>query len=65
MPSRSRKTEHAGAKKGQGAFWGPKRVAKSASTIRRRREDKSEAALAGDADRDDDPASGRRGRRKR
>jgi len=39
-----KKTEHAGAKKGSGAFYGPKGEAKKASN-RRRREDDKRAAL--------------------
>ncbi len=34
---RSRKTEHAGAKHGNGAYWGPKWIAKKASNRERRR----------------------------
>lgn len=34
------KTEHSGAKKGKGAYWGTKRSAKKESNIRRRRNDK-------------------------
>lgn len=34
---RERKTEHAGAKDGCGAYWGPKAVAKRASNKERRR----------------------------
>lgn len=33
------KIEHAGAKKGRGGFYGPKRIAKYVSAKRRRRED--------------------------
>ncbi len=40
MANRARKTEHAGAKKGRGAFWGRKREAKHASNRRRREADK-------------------------
>jgi hypothetical protein len=34
---REKKTEHAGAKHGCGAYWGPKAVAKHASNKERRR----------------------------
>ena len=34
------KTEHSGAKKGNGAYWGPKRAAKKESNKRRRHNDK-------------------------
>src|SRR5678816_1630131 len=46
MSVRVRKTEHAGAKKGQGAFWGPKRVAKAGSNRLRREQEKAEVARA-------------------
>jgi len=36
------KTEHSGAKHGNGAFWGRKKEAKEASKKRRRRADKKE-----------------------
>ena len=35
------KTEHSGAKKGKGAFYGHKKDAKKCSKVRRRREDKN------------------------
>ena len=38
------KTEHAGAKHGQGAYWGPKAVAKQRSKKRRRLAGRGEAA---------------------
>lgn len=38
----SRKTKHAGAKKGNGAFWGPKQVAKHGSNRKRRRDARPE-----------------------
>lgn len=44
MAYNAKKTEHAGAKKGSGAFYGPKAEAKNASN-RRRREDDKHAAL--------------------
>lgn len=37
------KTEHSGPKKGNGAYWGRKRDAKSISNKRRRGNDKREA----------------------
>jgi hypothetical protein len=40
MALRARKTEHAGAKKGSGAFWGPKAEAKRGSNRKRREDDK-------------------------
>jgi len=40
MAYNSKKTEHAGAKKGSGAFYGPKAEAKKASNRRRREDDK-------------------------
>jgi hypothetical protein len=44
MARKSTKTEHAGPKKGRGAFYGPKHVAKKGSARRRREEDKKAAA---------------------
>ncbi len=38
----ARKTEHAGAKKGNGAYWGRKQIAKSESNRVRREFDKVE-----------------------
>ena len=40
MAYRARKTEHSGAKKGKGAYWGPKKDAKRESNKRRRQEGK-------------------------
>lgn len=37
---RDRKTEHAGAKHGSGAYWGPKAIAKHASNKERRSNDR-------------------------
>ena len=37
------KTEHSGAKHGNGAYWGPKRLAKRKSNKRRRRVDRAAA----------------------
>lgn len=37
--TRNRKTEHAGAKKGRGAYWGKKKDAKKESNKERRRVD--------------------------
>ena len=39
MAYRAKKMEHAGAKKGSGAYWGPKRDTKRESNRRRRRND--------------------------
>ena len=36
MAYHARKTEHAGAKKDNGAFWGPKKIAKHGSNRKRR-----------------------------
>ena len=41
MGNKTRRTEHAGAKKGRGAFYGRKAVAKKASKKRRRSNDRS------------------------
>ena len=38
MAYKAKKTEHSGAKKGRGAFYGPKTQAKKASNRRRREE---------------------------
>jgi hypothetical protein len=38
MASRAKKTEHTGAKHGNGAYWGPKQEAKKESTKLRRRQ---------------------------
>jgi hypothetical protein len=40
MAYNAKKTEHTGAKKGRGAFYGPKAEAKKASNRRRREDDK-------------------------
>jgi len=40
MGHEAKKTEHAGAKKGQGAYWGRKVAAKKESNRRRRERDK-------------------------
>ena len=40
MGIKVKKTSHAGAKKGQGAYWGPKKWAKSGSKRLRREEGK-------------------------
>lgn len=42
MAHQAVKTEHAGAKKGSGAFWGRKADAKRESNRRRRANDKAE-----------------------
>ena len=39
-----RKTEHTGPKKGRGAFYGPKAIAKKASNRQRRKADKQSIA---------------------
>ena len=49
MANRARKTEHAGAKKGRGAFWGRKGEAKRASNRRRRETAKLEARNRGES----------------
>jgi hypothetical protein len=43
---RERKPEHAGAKHGNGAYWGPKAVAKRASNKERRRNARRAVAAA-------------------
>jgi hypothetical protein len=55
MAHKSKKTEHAGPKKGRGAFYGHKWEAKRASSRRRREDAKrlSKAARSHPADRDD------------
>jgi len=45
MAVKARKTEHSGAKKGRGAFYGPKAVAKEMSNRRRRADSKRAARL--------------------
>ena len=42
MGQGAKKTEHAGAKKGNGAYWGRKHIAKSESNRVRRESDKVE-----------------------
>lgn len=42
MSQGAKKTEHSGAKKGKGAYWGRKQVAKSESNRVRRETDKLE-----------------------
>lgn len=37
MSFKAKKTEHAGAKRGEGAYWGPKKLAKKESNKTRRR----------------------------
>jgi hypothetical protein len=37
MSSKAKKTEHTGAKHGEGAYWGPKKDAKKESNKARRR----------------------------
>ncbi len=49
MAYRVRKTEHAGAKKGRGAFWGRKHEAKRASNRRRREAGKLEVRTRGES----------------
>ncbi len=43
---RSKKTEHTGAKHGNGAYWGPKWIAKKASNRERRRSAREDAPVA-------------------
>lgn len=43
MSQSAKKTEHAGAKKGNGAYWGRKQIAKSESNRVRREADKIES----------------------
>lgn len=43
MAQGAKKTEHAGAKKGNGAYWGRKQIAKAESNRVRREADKREA----------------------
>lgn len=43
----TKKTEHSGAKKGVGAYWGRKRDAKADSNKGRRRRDKKECDIDG------------------
>jgi hypothetical protein len=40
MANQAKKTEHSGAKKGRGAYWGVKKDAKKESNIKRRQGDK-------------------------
>lgn len=42
MAQQAKKSEHSGAKKGRGAYWGRKKDAKTESNRRRREADKSE-----------------------
>jgi hypothetical protein len=42
MAYKAKKTEHCGAKKGRGAYWGPKRDAKRESSRQRREDAKRE-----------------------
>ena len=44
----SKKTEHSGAKKGRGAFYGRKKDAKNASSRRRRADDKRAVKTSAD-----------------
>ena len=43
MAHNAKQTEHAGAKHGKGAYWGPKADAKRESRKARRRNDRAEA----------------------
>ena len=43
MAQGAKKTEHAGAKKGNGAYWGRKQIAKAESNRVRREMDKQES----------------------
>ena len=48
MAFKAKKTEHSGAKKGRGGFYGPKAEAKRMSNRRRRTDSKRAARLNGD-----------------
>ena len=52
MSKRVTKTEHAGPKKGRGAFWGPKKIAKAGSKRVRRERGKKEAREGSEASED-------------
>jgi hypothetical protein len=50
MANEAQKTEHAGPKKGRGAYWGRKKAAKNESNRVRREADKNESQPAPDSD---------------
>jgi len=52
MANEAQKTEHAGPKKGRGAYWGRKKDAKKESNKVRREVDKTESKPASDSDRE-------------
>lgn len=54
MANESKKTEHSGSKKGNGAFWGPKKEAKHQSKRQRRENDKAASELK-EQDKEIDP----------
>ena len=43
MAYQAKKTEHSGAKRGRGAYWGPKKDAKRESSRKRRKNDRNES----------------------
>ena len=43
MAYQARKTEHSGAKRGRGAYWGPKKDGKRESSRKRRENDRNES----------------------
>jgi hypothetical protein len=51
MANEAQKTEHAGPKKGRGAYWGRKKDAKKESNRVRREANKSESEQEPDSDR--------------
>jgi hypothetical protein len=54
LRNEAKKTEHSGAKKGKGAYWGRKKVAKHESNRMRRIDDKTASEIAQEYD-DIDP----------
>ena len=52
MANEAQKTEHAGPKKGRGAYWGRKKDAKKESNRVRREADKNESEPESDSDRE-------------
>ena len=43
MAYQAKRTEHSGAKRGRGAYWGPKKDAKRESNRKRRENDRNES----------------------
>ncbi len=43
MAYQAKKTEHSGAKRGRGAYWGPKKAAKRDSSRKRRENDRTQS----------------------